>query len=125
MQDSLLSVDREIDRVRHEAAEAARLEAERLRESGDDRTFTVAAEELVRGSAEPPAEVDREDFVRCARTVVRALRRRGDPLAGTEVHVRFQPRSGRVVAIGVKAGDDACERQIYRRFDLAGPAMSR
>jgi hypothetical protein len=125
LQESLANVDREIDRVRHESAEIARGEAERLRESGEDCTFTVAVEQFVQGNAEPPAEVDRDDFARCARKVVLALRRHGDAPPNTEVQVRFQPRSGRVVAIGLKLGEDATERQLYRRFDLGMPPSSR
>ncbi|HEY8518030.1 MAG TPA: hypothetical protein VIS07_21160 [Candidatus Binatia bacterium] len=120
-----MSVDREIDRVRRDAVEAARVEAEQLRHAGEDRIFTVGAETLLQGRAEPPAEVDREDFARCARKVARALRSRGESLTGTVVKVRFEARSGRVVAVGVKSGDDASERQIYRRFDLAGGGLGR
>jgi hypothetical protein len=117
--EQLGQVDREIDRVRVEAADETRRVAEQLRESPGDRSCTVLVRDFVRGAAEPPADVDRDDFERCLGKVVLALRRRGDSLARTAVQVRYQARSGRVVAIELHVGDlDGTERQLYRRFDL-------
>ena len=120
--EEMVRVDGEIDRVRGEASEGARRAAERLRGSPDDRTFTVLLHDFVAGLANPPAEVDRDDFERCLGKVVFSLRRAGDSLARTQVQVRFQARSGRVVAIALHVADDATgERQLYRRFDLGTP----
>ena len=119
--EQVMRVDREIDRVRRDAAESARLAAERVRESGDDETFTVALCDFVRGAAEPPGVVDREDFERCLGKVVVELRRAGDSLARSEVQVRYQPHTGRVVAIALRQDADAGERSVYRRFDLGAP----
>jgi len=122
--EQILHVDCEIDRVRAEASDEARRQAEQLRDSADDRTCTVLVRDFVRGAAEPPPEVDRDDFERCLGKVVLALRRRGDSLARTQVQVRYQARTGRVVAIELQVGDDAGgERQLYRRFDLGTVAQ--
>lgn len=123
--EQVMRVDREIDRLRHDAAESARVAAERVRESADDESFTIALRDFVRGAAEPPVAVDREDFERCLGRVVLALRRGGESLARSEAQVRYQPRTGRVVAIALCKEASAGERQVYRRFDLGtsvGPA---
>jgi len=40
------------------------------------------------------------------------------------VQVRYQARTGRVVAIALQVGDDpGGERQLYRRFDLGTAAQ--
>jgi len=122
--EQIAQVDREIDRVRGEASEGARRAAERLRDSPDDRTFTVSVHDFVRGAAEPPVEVDRDDLECCLGKVVVALRRRGDSLSRTQVQVRFQAGSGRIVAIALHVDDDVTgDRQLYRRFDLGTPPM--
>src|SRR4051812_4865355 len=68
-------VDREIDRVRAAASDEARRRAEQLRDATDDRCCIVPLRDFVRGAAEPPTEVDRDDFERCLGKVVLALRR--------------------------------------------------
>jgi len=118
--EQVMRVDREIDRLRHDAAEIARVAAECLRESADDESFTIALRDFVHGTAEPPGAVDRDDFERCLGRVVLALRRSGESLAHSEAQVRYQPRTGRVVAIGLRQ-EAAGERPVYRRFDLGGP----
>jgi hypothetical protein len=124
LQEQLQHVDRQIELLRDEASEDARREAARLRESPDDRSFTIVVGDFLSGAAEPPADVEREDLERCLGKVVVALRRGGDALSATELHVRYQPRSGRVVAIGRKLAADECERQLYRRFDVDAPGAA-
>jgi hypothetical protein len=119
--DELEQVDREIDRVRAEARDQACRDAERLLGSPDDRSCVIGLLDFVRGVTEPPADADRNDFERCLGKVVLALRRRGDSLSRAQVQVRYQARTGRVVAIALQA-DDGPERQLYRRFDL-GPTL--
>lgn len=121
--EQLAQVDRELARVRRDAAELACHEAALLRESVGDESFVVAVGDFVRGQAAPPAGVDREDFDRCLGKVLLALRRGGDPLSRTELEVCYQPRSGRIVSIMRRAGEQTgAERQLYRRFDLGRPA---
>jgi hypothetical protein len=119
--EQVMRVDREIDRVRRDAAESARLAAERIRNAAADGTFTVALRDFVRGAADPPEVVDRADFERCLGRVVLALRRDGDSLARTEAQVRYHAHSGRVVAIGLRQDAARGERPVYRRFDLGSP----
>ncbi len=119
--EQVMRVDREIDRLRRDAADDARAAAERLRESADDGSFTVALRDFVRGAVEPPDAVDREDFERCLGRVVLALRRSGDGLGRSEVQVRYQAKTGRVVAIALCEDAASGERPIYRRFDLGVP----
>jgi hypothetical protein len=122
--EQIIQIDREIDRVRAAAAEEAQRQAELLRDSVDDRSCVVLLRDFVRGTAEPPVEVDRDDFERCLGKVVLALRRRGDSLARTQVQVRYQARTGRVVAIELHVDDESGrERQLYRRFDLGTAAL--
>lgn len=118
--EQLDEVDREIDRVRADAAEQVRHQVAQQLDQ-EDRTCVVSVREFVRGAAEPPLEVDRGDFERCLGKVVLALRRRGDSLARAEVEVRYQARTGRVIAIALTAADGV-ERQLYRRFDLGAAA---
>lgn len=123
--EQLAKVDREIDRVRAEASDDARREAERLRDSPDDRTCIVQLQEFVRGAVDPPDGVDRDDFESCVGKVVLALRRRGESLARKQVQVRFQADSGRVVAIALRVGEGVSgEQQLYRRFELGALALS-
>jgi hypothetical protein len=119
--DQVMRVDREIDRLRRDAADDARQAAERLRESADDESFTVALRDFVRGAVEPPDVVDREDFERCVGRVVVALRRSGDALGRSKVQVRYHPLTGRVVAIALCEDASSGERPVYRRFDLGVP----
>jgi hypothetical protein len=77
----------------------------------------------VRGTAEPPDAVDRDDFEQCLGKVVLALRRSGERIAGASVQVRYQPSTGRVVSIILERdGGAAAERPLYRRFDLGTSA---
>jgi hypothetical protein len=117
-------VDRQIELLRDEASDSARREAQRLRESPGDRSFTLVVGDFLRGAAEPPADLEREDLERCVGKVVVALRRQGEPLSATELEVRYQPRSGRVVAIGRRAADGTGDRQLYRRFDAGEPGAA-
>jgi hypothetical protein len=115
--EQLALIDSDLDRVRAEAADGAR------REASLEETFSLPVREFVRGTAEPPDEVDRDDFERCLGKVVLALRRSGERLGGATVQVRYQPSTGRVVSITLERPEGPSDsRPLYRRFDLADGA---
>ena len=121
--EQLALIDCDLDRVRAEAADGARRAAEALRESALEQAFSLPVREFVRGTAEAPDGVDREDFERCLGKVVLALRRGGERLGGATVQVRYQPSTGRVVSITLERNDgDGDARPLYRRFDLGDGA---
>lgn len=121
--EQLALIDSDLDRVRAEAADGARRAAEALREASLEETFSLPVREFVRGTAEPPDEVDRDDFERCLGKVVLALRRSGERLGGLTVQVRYQPSTGRVVSITLERPEGPNDaRPLYRRFDLADGA---
>jgi len=124
LEEQLQQVDRQIELLRDEASDSARRAAALLRESPDDRSFTVRIGDFVSGAAEPPSGLDREDYERCLGRVVLALERQGDSPSEVEVLVRYQPRSGRVVSIGLPCAEEGGERQLYRRFDVGAPGAA-
>jgi hypothetical protein len=121
--EQLALIDRDLDRVRAEATDGALRAAAALRDSAAEQTFSLPVREFVRGTAEPPDAVDRDDFEQCLGKVVLALRRSGERIAGASVQVRYQPSTGRVVSIILERdGGAAAERPLYRRFDLGTSA---
>jgi len=117
--EQLALVDLDLDLVRTEAAEGARCSREGATTvRADEASFEVSAHEFVRGTAEPPDEVDRDDFEQCLGKVILALRRNGDRLAGATLQVRYHVGAGRVLSIWLRRADSAgAGREVYRRTD--------
>lgn len=116
--EQLALIDLDLEQVRAEAADGARRSGDVAPPTfTDEGVFEVSAREFVRGAAEPPDEVDRDDFEHCVGKVILALRRNGDRLAGATLRVRYHVGTGRVVSIVLRHDDDAAEREVYRRSD--------
>lgn len=121
--EQLALIDLDVDRVRAEAADGARRSGDHdAAPDGSEASFAVAAREFVRGTAEPPDVVDRDDYEACVGKVVLALRRGGEPLAGATLQVRYHLGTGCVTSIVLRR-DDAPDagREVYRR---TAPALS-
>lgn len=122
MVEQLALIDLDVDRVRAEAAEGARRTGDAVSPPDPAQdTFVVPAREFVRGAAEPPETVDREDYEGCVGKVVLALRRDGERLAGAALHVRYHVGTGRVTSI-VLQREDEVGREVYRRANASLPA---
>lgn len=117
--EQLALIDLDLDLVRAEAADGACRSGDVAAPVfTDDASFEVSAREFVRGAAEPPEEVDRDDFEHCVGKVILSLRRNGDRLAGATLQVRYHVGSGRVIAIVLRRDDDPdAVREVYRRTD--------
>jgi len=116
--EQLALIDLDLDQVRAEAAHGVAHPDGHLRVAGDEASFDVSAREFVRGVAEPPEEVDRDDVEYCVGKVIVALRRNGDRLAGATLQVRYHVGTGRVLSILLRRDDDpGAEREVYRRAD--------
>ena len=123
--EQLALVDLDLERVRVEAAQGTCRPGDAVARGGrDEASFEVSAHEFVRGAAEPPEEVDRDDFEHCIGRVILSLRRNGDRLAGATLLVRYHVVSGSVVAIFLRR-DDAPEpeREVYRRSEVVRSAV--
>ncbi|MBM4245311.1 MAG: hypothetical protein FJ148_16110 [Deltaproteobacteria bacterium] len=117
--EQLALVDLDLDLVRTEAAEGARCSRDVATTAlADEGSFEVSAHEFVRGAAEPPGEVDRDDFEQCLGKVILALRRNGDRLAGATLQVRYHVGAGCVLSIWLRRADGiGAGREVYRRAD--------
>jgi hypothetical protein len=117
--EQLALIDLDLDQVRAEAACGSGRTGDAPEDAGrDEASFEVAAREFVRGTVEPPDEVDRDDVEHCVGKVIVALRRNGDRLAGATLLVRYHVGTGRVLSIVLRRADAAgAEREVYRRSD--------